>query len=62
MMASDLTETLIADLDVKIASLEARHGTGVRPSWVSAEIGDLWGRRQRLQATLDALRGASNDA
>lgn len=62
MMASDLTEMLIADIDAKIARLQAQYGTGVRPGWVSAEIGELWGRQQRLQATLDALRGASDDA
>ena len=47
----------IARLKSKIARINSRYGTGVRPSWVSADIQMCWYEIHQQEAEIARLQG-----
>lgn len=57
-------QTLLKMIDMNTKSAQQlieQYGTGVRPSWVSAEVSEYWEKVSRLQAELAELDALEDD-
>jgi hypothetical protein len=52
---AEVIRSMIEDREREIAELEAKYGTGVRPSWVGEDIGMMIGQIRNLKLELEEI-------